>query len=207
LPNAEVYEEWEDEEEDEDVDFIDLYESGDEGGNGSEDSDEAYGEEEIDEDDDEDVEREGEDVEGWEEGDDDVHVMDEGETSGSGLWGRMRDLGRPDSESSSRGLYGDPAEHRFRASTQEIGERLLGWAMTPKDFFTSPDDQQDSIENIVSKRKCFLAGNPCLIHNLEAAAREDAEEQGIDIEEMDRIDREMDRQASSIWLASTFFTA
>jgi len=41
----------------------------------------------------------------------------------------MRDLGRPDSASSSRGLYGDAAEHRFRASTQEIGERLLGRAM------------------------------------------------------------------------------
>ena len=153
------------------------------------------------------MEREGEYVEGWEEGDDDVHVTDEGETSGSGLGGRMRDLGRPDSESSSRGLYGDAAEHRFRASTQEIGERLLGWAMTPKDFFTSPEDQPDSIENIVTKRKRFLAGNPRLILNLEAAAREDAEEQGIDIEEMDRIDREMDRQASSIWLASTFLTA
>jgi len=87
------------------------------------------------------------------------------------------------------------AEHGFRASTQEIGERLLGRAMTPKDFFTSPEDQQDSIENIVNKRKRFLAGNACLIIDLEAAAREDAEEQGINIEEMDRIDREMDRQA------------
>jgi len=89
LPNAEVYEEWEEDEEDEDGDFIDLYESGDEGGNGSEDSDEVYGEEEIDEEDEEDVEGEQEDVEGeqedlegWEEGDDDVHMTDEGETSG-----------------------------------------------------------------------------------------------------------------------------
>jgi len=67
--------------------------------------------------------------------------------------------------------------------------------MTPRDFFTSPEDQQDSIKNIVTKRKPFLAGNACLIIDLEAAAREDAAEQGIDIEEMDRIDREMDRQA------------
>jgi len=198
LPNAEVYKEWE---EDEEVDFIDLYESGDEGGNGSEDSDEVYGEEEIDEDDEEDVEGEEvdvegeqEDVEGWEQGDNDVHIADEGETSGSGLGSRMRDLGRPDSASSSRGLYGDRAERRFRASTQEIGERLLWHAMTPKDFFTSPEDHQDSIENIVTKRKRFLAGNAHLIIDLEAAAREDAEEQGIDIEEMDRIDREMDRE-------------
>jgi len=183
LPNAEVYEEWEEDEEDEDVDVIHLYESGDEGGNGSEDSDEVYGEEEIDEDDqedvegeEEDVEGEQEDVEGWEEGDDDVHMTDEGETSGSGFGSRMRDLGRPDSPSSSRGLYGDAAEHRFRASTQEIGERLLGQAMTPKDFFTGPEDQQDSIENIVTKRKLFLAGNARLIIDLEAAAREDAEE-------------------------------
>jgi len=189
--------------------FADVYESGDEGGNGSEDSDEVYGEDEIDEYDEEDVEGEQEDVEGeqeavegeqedvecWEEGDDDVHMTDEGETSGSGLGSRMRDLGRPDSASSSRGLYGDAAEHRFRASTQEIGERLLGRAMTPKDFFTSPEDQQDSIENIVTKRRRFLARNARLIIDLEAAAREDAEAQGIDIQEMDRIDREMDRQA------------
>jgi len=113
LPNAEVYEEWEENEGDEVVDFIDLYESGDEGGNGSEDSDEVYGEEEIDkakeedvegEQEDvegelEDVEGEQEDVEGWEEGDDDVHVKDEGDTSGSGLGSRMRDLGRHDSGS------------------------------------------------------------------------------------------------------------
>jgi len=34
-------------------------------------------------------------------------MTDEGEISGSGLGSRMRDLGRPDSASSSRGLYGD----------------------------------------------------------------------------------------------------
>ena len=118
LPNAEVNEEWEEDEEDEDVNFIDLYESGDKGGNGSEGSDEVYGEEEMDKDDEEDVngeqedveseqedvEGEQEDVEGWEEGDDDIHMTDEGETSGSGLGSRMRDLGHPDSASSSRGL-------------------------------------------------------------------------------------------------------
>ena len=202
LPNAEAYEEWEEDDEAEDVDFINLYESGDKGDNGSEDSDKVYGEEEIDEDDDEDVEGQEEDVEGeqddvegWEEGDDDGHMMDEGETFGSGLGSRMRDLGRPDSASSSRGLYGEAAELHLCASTQEIAERLLGRAMTPKDFCTSPEDQQDSIENIVTKRKRFLASNARLIIDLEAAAREDAEEQGIDIEEIDRIDREMDRQA------------
>ena len=67
--------------------------------------------------------------------------------------------------------------------------------MTPKDFFPSPEDQQDSSENIVTERKRFVAGNARLIIDLEAAARENAEEQGIDIEEMDRIDREMARQA------------
>jgi len=67
--------------------------------------------------------------------------------------------------------------------------------MPPKDLFTSTDDQQDSIENIVTKRKRFLAGNARLIIDLEAAGREDTEEQGIDIEEMDSADREMDRQA------------
>jgi len=87
------------------------------------------------------------------------------------------------------------AEHGFHACTQEIGERLPGRTMTPKDFFTSPEDQQDSIENILTKRKHFLAGNARLIIDLEAAAREDGDEQGIDIEEMDRIDPKMDRQA------------
>jgi len=67
--------------------------------------------------------------------------------------------------------------------------------MTPKDFVKSQEDQQDSIKNIVTKRKRFLAGNARLIIDLEAAAREDPEEQGIDIEEMDRIDSEMDREA------------
>jgi len=98
----------------------------------------------------------------------------------------MRDLGRPDSASSSCGLYSNAAEHRFLASTQEIGERLLGRAMTPQDFFTRPEDPQDSIKNIVTKSKCLLAGNASLIIDLEAASREDAEEPGIDIEEMDR---------------------
>jgi len=178
LPNAEVYQEWEEDEEDEDVDCIDLYESGNGGGNGLEDSDEVYGEEEIDEDDNEDVEGEQhdmegeqEEVEGGEGGVDDVHMTEEGETAGLGWGSRMQHLGRPDSASSSRGLYGDVAEHRFRASTHEISERLLRRAMTPKDFFTSREDQQDSIENIVTKRKRFLAGNARLIIDLEAAAR------------------------------------
>jgi len=195
LPNAEVYEKWKEDEEDEDVDSIDLYESRDEGGNGSEDSDEVYVEEETDEDDEKDVEGEQEDVKVWEEGHDDVHMTDEGETSSSGLGSRMRDLGRPGSASSSCSLYGDPAKHHFHASTQEIGERLLGGAMTRKYFFTRAEDQQDSIENIVTKRKSFLAANARLMVDLAAAASEDAEEQGIDIGEMDRIDREMDRPA------------
>jgi len=126
LPNTAVHKEWEEDEEDEDVDFIDLYESGDEGGNGSEDSDQLYGEEQIDEDDDEDVEGEQEDVEGWEEGDDDVHMTDEGETCGSGLGSRMRHLGRPDSASSSGGLYGDAGDHRFALLA---AKRLEGWCL------------------------------------------------------------------------------
>jgi len=63
----------------------------------------------------------------------------------------MRHLGRPNSASSSCGLYGDASEHCFRVSTQEIGERLLGQAITPKDFFTCPENQWDSIKNIVTK--------------------------------------------------------
>jgi len=110
----------------------------------------------------EDVEGEQEDVEDWEEGHDDFHMMDKGQTSDSGLSSRMRHLGRPDFASSSPSLYGDAAEDRCRASTQEIGERLLGRAMISKDFFTSPEGQQDSIENIVTKRKRCLAGcNMC----------------------------------------------
>jgi len=67
--------------------------------------------------------------------------------------------------------------------------------MTPNAFFTSPEDQQDSIENIVTKRKRFLDGNARLVIDLKPSAREDAEDQGIEIEGMHRIDREMDWQA------------
>ena len=123
-------------------------------------------------------------------------MTDEGETSGSGLGSRMRDLGRPDSAPSSRGLYGDAAEHRFRASTQEIGERLLGRAMTPKDF-----------ENIVTKRKHFLAGNARLIIDLEAAAREDAEEKELTLRRWIELTARWIGRPFSIWLASTFLTA
>ncbi|PUU72192.1 hypothetical protein B9Z19DRAFT_1138802 [Tuber borchii] len=105
------------------------------------------------------------------------------------------DLDSSYSAPSTWGLYCHVAENRFRASTQEIGERLLGWAITPKDCFISPEDQQDSIGYIITKRKRLFASNTRLIIDLEMAAREEAEEQGIDLEEMDRIDREMDRQA------------
>ena len=130
-----------------------------------------------------------------EDDDNDVDMIEEGKTSGSGLRSRVRDLGSFGSAPSSSSLYSDVAENHFRASTQEIGEWLLGQAMTLMDFFTSLEDQQDSIENIVSMRNRFHAGNACLIIDLEAAARKEAEEQGIDIDEMDRIDWEMDRQA------------
>jgi len=66
--------------------------------------------------------------------------------------------------------------------------------MTPKDFFTSPEDEQYSIENSVIQRKRLVPSNASLIIDLEAAAREDTEQQGIDIEEMDRIDLEIDWQ-------------
>ncbi|PUU72994.1 hypothetical protein B9Z19DRAFT_1069339 [Tuber borchii] len=118
-----------------------------------------------------------------------------GEISGSSLGRTSWDLDCSHSAPSTQGRYGDVAENRFWASTQEIGERLLGWAITPKDFFISPEDQQDSIKHIITKRKQLFASNACLILDLEAASREDAEEQGIDLEEIDRIDREMDRQA------------
>jgi len=107
----------------------------------------------------------------------------------------MQDLGRPDSASSSHGLCSNAAEQCFSPSITDIGEQLYGCAMTPKDCFNSVDDEQASIENIGYQRKGFLVANARLIIDLEAAFREDADQQGIDIEEMDRIDYEMDRQA------------
>jgi len=220
LANAEVYEGWEEDEEDQDVDFIDLYESDEEDGNSSEDSDEIYGEEKIYEEADNNEEEDNDNDNDYDNDydndhylkdvgeaqdqsshslslseDGDLNMIGAGETSGSGLGRANRDFNCPQSASATRGLHSDAAENRFRASTQEIGERLLGWAMTPNDFFTSPEDQQDSIEHIITKRKRLFAGNARLIIDLEAAAREDAHEQGIDLEEMDRIDREMDRLA------------
>ncbi|PUU72836.1 hypothetical protein B9Z19DRAFT_1069456 [Tuber borchii] len=207
-----VYEKWEEDEEDQDVDFIDLYESDEEDGNSSEDSDRIYGEEmiykeeeeeeeetdnHVDDDNDNNYHDDGEREQSSdclsrsENGD--VDMIEAGEISGSSLGRASWDLDCSHSAPFTQGRYGDVAENRFLASTQEIRERLLGRAMTPKDFFISPEDQQDSIEHIITKRKRLFAGNNCL--NLEAAAREDDEEQGIDLEEMNRIDREMDRQA------------
>ena len=78
--------------------------------------------------------------------------------------------------------------------------------MTPKDFFTSLEDQQASIENIVSKRKRFLAGNAGLIIDLEAAAREDAEEKELTLRRWIELTARWIGRPSSIWLASTFLT-
>ena len=47
------------------------------------------------------MEGEQEDMEGWDQGDVDVHMTDEGETCGCCLGSRMRHLGRSDSASSS----------------------------------------------------------------------------------------------------------
>ncbi|PUU76140.1 hypothetical protein B9Z19DRAFT_1130189 [Tuber borchii] len=128
-------------------------------------------------------------------GNGDFEMIVVSETSGSSL-GRVRwDLDDSHSAPSTCGLYSDAAETRFRTSTPEIRERLLRRAMTSKDFFTSSEDQQDCIEYIITKRKWLFAGNAHLIIDLEAAGRKHAEEQGIDLEEMDRIDREMHRQA------------
>ncbi|PUU77766.1 hypothetical protein B9Z19DRAFT_1127870 [Tuber borchii] len=170
--------------------------SDEEAGNGLEDSDEVYGEEMIYKEEKEEEETDNDN--GGNENDDDYHndkeqegsshslsqsensdvdMIGAGEISGSSLGRASRDLDHSHSVSSTGELYSDAVENHFRTATQEIGERLLGRAMTPKDFFTSPEDQQDRIEHIITKRK------------------EDAKEQGIDLEEMDRIDREMDRQA------------
>jgi len=216
LPNAEVYEEWEKDDKDQDVDFIDLYESDEEDGNSAEDSDEIYGEEKIYEEEDNDKEEDNDDDNDYDNDqylkdvreaqdqsshslslleDGDLDMIGAGKTSGSGLGRANRDFHHPQIASATRGLYSDAAENRFRASTQEIGDRLLGRAMTPKDFFTSPEDQQNSIEHIITNRKRVFAGNARLIIDREAAAWEDAEEQAIDLQEIDRIDREMDRLA------------
>ncbi|PUU80227.1 hypothetical protein B9Z19DRAFT_1063619 [Tuber borchii] len=180
LPNAEVYEEWEEDEEDQDVDFIDLYESDKEDNNSSEDSDEIYSEEMIYEE--EVKEEEYSDNDGDYHNDDDYSDDRERERSS-------------DTHSRSKNHDVDMigAENCFWTSPQEIGQRLLGRAMTLKDFFISPEDQQDPIEHIITKRKWLFAGNAGLIIDLDVAAKEDAEEHGIDLEEMDRIDREMDR--------------
>jgi len=212
LPNAETYEEWEEDEIDKDVEIIDLYDSGDENGNGSEDSDEVYGEEELGMETDEsegeyDDKDEGEDEQDGSDGgeeeeypkplmkseDEDVDMTGMEESDPFNLGGRGAPMGQ--ASPSSQLCSEDASQRRFRASTQEIGERFLGRAMTPKDFFVSPEDQQDSLEDIANKRRRYLAGNARLILDLEAAAREDAEEQGINLEEMDRIDRELERLA------------
>ncbi|KAG0644472.1 hypothetical protein HOY80DRAFT_1029175 [Tuber brumale] len=58
-------------------------------------------------------------------------------------------------------------------------ERASAWAMTPRDFHSSPQDQKVSIGYMLTKRRRFLAGNACLLIDLQAAARQDAEEPEI----------------------------
>ncbi|KAG0638460.1 hypothetical protein HOY80DRAFT_1078262 [Tuber brumale] len=171
---------WEEDEKDEDVDFVDLYGLADRDGRGSEDSDGFYGEEEGDME-----EKEG-DMEEEEKGEE--AEEEEGEEEKALLWTFIKSKDEDIDMMEKR----DSDENRFRASMQEIGEHLLGQAMTPKDFFSCLEDQQDSIVHIVTKRKWFLAGNARLIVDLEATARKDAAEQGINLEEMDEIDCEMD---------------
>ncbi|KAG0644682.1 hypothetical protein HOY80DRAFT_1028565 [Tuber brumale] len=59
----------------------------------------------------------------------------------------------------------------------------------------SLEEQKKNIEYIVSKRRLFLAGKTWLPVNLEAVVREDALDEGINLQEMDDIDRKMDRLA------------
>ncbi|PUU72496.1 hypothetical protein B9Z19DRAFT_1137419 [Tuber borchii] len=209
-----VYEEWEEDEEDQDVDFINLCESDEEDGNGSEDSDRFYGEEMIyeeGEEEEEETDDDGDNANNNDYHDDrererssdspcrsvngDVDMIGVGEISGLSLETASRDLDRSNLHYPPSGFTVMSQKNYFRASTQEIGERLLGRAITPKDFFISLEDPHDSIEYIITKRKQLLAGNAHLSIDLKAATREDAEEQGIDLKEMDRIDHEMDRQA------------
>ncbi|RPA88422.1 hypothetical protein L873DRAFT_1927453, partial [Choiromyces venosus 120613-1] len=189
-----VCEEWEEDEDDQDMDFIDLYGSTNEEGNAGQDSEdelvhgEEYGDAAKDQGDEEEEDSEDEDV--------DIGGMVESYSSGLGQGKRrMSDSDQPESTSSACRLYGEAAKNHFRASTQEIGEALLTSAMTAKDFFVSQEEQWDNIERITTERRQFCASNTRLIIDLEVAAWEDAEEQGINLEEMDEIDHEMDRLA------------
>ncbi|PUU79256.1 hypothetical protein B9Z19DRAFT_1125531 [Tuber borchii] len=166
LLNAEGYEKWEEDGEYQDVDFINLYEPEEEDDNGLKDSDEIYGAEKI-------YEREEEEEVMEDDGDNDQNdnYQWNGEQEHS-----SHNLNQSHSISSTRGLYVHAAENCFWGSTQEIGERLLGWAMTPKDFLISPEDQQDRMEDIITKRTRLFAGNAHLIIDLEKAARDDTEE-------------------------------
>ncbi|PUU81098.1 hypothetical protein B9Z19DRAFT_1122625 [Tuber borchii] len=117
-----------------------------------------------------------------------------GETSGSSWGSAYWDLDRSHSGPSTHGLYSNAVENSFQANPYEIGERLLGWAMTFKDFFTSSEDQQDRMEQSITWRKWLFAGNTWLIIDCETATREEAKEQAIDRGEMDRIHHGIDRQ-------------
>ncbi|PUU81092.1 hypothetical protein B9Z19DRAFT_1122614 [Tuber borchii] len=141
LPNAEGYDEGEEDKEDQYVDFIDLCESDEEDGNVLEESDEIYGEERI-------TKRSSRRGSKWTTRAT-MTMMTTTMKMGSennlvtvlvrrASW----DLDHPDSAPSTRGLYSDAAENHFWASTQEIGERLLGRVMTAPDVFTSAEDRE-----------------------------------------------------------------
>jgi len=221
LPNAKIYEKLEVDEEDEHVDFIDLYESGDEGGNGSEDSDEVYGEKEIEKGDDEDMDGEEENlkleqenlkteqegVDGFEQGEDNVHLTDEGETSGSGLGRRMRDLGHPDSASSSCGLYSDAAEHRFDGRTQEIAELLLGRAMTPRISSQAQKTNRTASKILFSRECAFLLAMPISSVISRQPLGKMQKNKELKLRRWIELNPRWIGRPFSIWLASTSLTA
>ena len=61
------------------------------------------------------------------------------------------------------------------------------------------------MKTLSARESGLLLAMPVLSIDLEAAASEHAKEEGIDIEEIDRIDREMHRQAL-LNMASQYFS-
>ena len=217
LPNDELYEEWEDEDEDEDVHIIDISESEDENSNSLEYSDKVYGDEINTEEEDqkknknesgdqgERDRKEGERKEEARQEKDkysqastnskhgDIYMTGAEETYPLSLSRREEDLNRSGFACSSGELSQVTAQKRFSASTQEIKEQLYEQAMTARDFCGSSKEKWDRVQCIAARRRHKVAGSAQFMVAVEAAARKDAEHLGIDLEEMDRIDREMDR--------------
>jgi len=79
--------------------------------------------------------------------------------------------------------------------------------MIPKDFFTSPEDKQSSIENIVIMRQHSLPAMPVLSLISRQPLGKTQKKKEFTLRRCIELTTRWIGRPSSLWLASTFLTA